>query len=215
MCCWNWQTKVGDRTTSSIPLYGGTGGLYTPFEKYIKDNLHLNKSAVSVDQHAKTVTFSDGEVVEYDLLLTTMPLDLLVGRLKDRPETVKMATRGLHHSSGLIVGVGVARPTPSEKCWLYFPEEMCCLSGDLSLELFAVHHAGTEFTFLLLTETSRSEHKPEDKATIIDRVVEGPINTKLLEPTDLDRISSTYLIPCGRQLPCADRGFNGALAAMI
>jgi protoporphyrinogen oxidase len=204
----------GPNNKFKYPMYGGTGGLYTPFMQYIKDRLHLNKSAVAVDQHAKTVTFGDGEVVEYDLLLSTMPLDLLVNRLDDAPETVCEATQGLHHSSGFIVGVGVARPTPSEKCWLYFPEANAPFYRVTYLSNYSPYITPDPNHFLLLTETSRSEHKPEDRATIVDRVVEGLINTKLLEPADLDRIVSTYLIDVDYSYPVPTVDRNGALATI-
>ncbi len=204
----------GPNNKFKYPLYGGTGGLYTPFMKYIKDHLHLNKSAVSIDQDAKTITFSDGEVVEYDLLLTTMPLDLLVSQLENAPEQVQEATHGLHHSSGLIVGVGVERPTPSEKCWLYFPEENAPFYRVTYLSNYSPHITPDPNHFLLLTETSRSEHKPEDKNTIVDRVVQGLINTKILEPSDLDRIASTYLIDVDYSYPVPTIDRNGALATI-
>src|SRR5262249_9481964 len=45
---------------------------------------------------------------------------------------------------------------------------------------------------LLLTETSYSDHKHEDRATIVDRVVDGLVATKLLRPEDRDRIVTTH-----------------------
>ena len=204
----------GPNNKFKYPLYGGTGGLYTPFVKYIKDNLHLNKTAVTVDKDAKQVHFSDGEVVDYDLLLTTMPLDLLVHRLNDAPDAIREATKGLHHSSGFIVGVGVNRPTPSEKCWLYFPEESSPFYRVTYLSNYSPYITPDENHFLLLTETSRSEHKPEDKNTIIDRVIQGLLNTQLLEPADLDKIASTYLIDVDYSYPVPTIDRNAALGTI-
>jgi hypothetical protein len=53
----------------------------------------------------------------------------------------------------------------------------------------------------LLTETSYSPHKPEDKATIVDRVVQGLLNVQLLEPSDIPLIRSTYLIDVDYSYP--------------
>jgi protoporphyrinogen oxidase len=204
----------GPNNKFKYPLYGGTGGLYTPFVKYIKDNLHLNKTAVAIDKDAKQVHFSDGEVVDYDLLLTTMPLYLLVHRLNDAPQAIREATKGLHHSSGFIVGVGINRPTPSEKCWLYFPEESSPFYRVTYLSNYSPYITPDENHFLLLTETSRSEHKPEDKATIVDRVIEGLLNTHLIERTDLDRIVSTYLIDVDYSYPVPTIDRNTALGTI-
>ena len=45
-------------------------------------------------------------------------------------------------------------------------------------------------------------------------MVEGLINTKLLEPADLDRISSTYLIDVDYSYPVPTVDRNGALATI-
>lgn len=204
----------GPNNKFKYPLYGGTGGLYTPFLKYVGDHLVLGKNAVAVDQNARQVRFSDGEVVDYDLLLSTMPLDLLVHRLNNAPEEIRKATSGLHHSSSFIVGVGVARPTPSEKCWLYFPEESSPFYRVTYLSNYSPYITPDPNHFLLLTETSRSEYKPEDKATIVDRVVQGLINTRLLEPEDLNRIVTTYLIDVDYSYPVPTIDRNQALGTI-
>jgi protoporphyrinogen oxidase len=204
----------GPNNKFKFPLRGGTGGLYQPMLKYVGDHLHLNKEAVAVDYKSKQVRFSDGEVVDYDLLLSTMPLDLLVHRLEDAPQAIREVTSGLHHSSGLIVGVGVARPTPSEKCWIYFPEETSPFYRVTYLSNYSPYIAPDDNHFLLLTETSRSEHKPENKADIVDRVVQGLLNTKMLEPDDLDRIASTYLIDVDYSYPVPTIDRNAALGTI-
>jgi protoporphyrinogen oxidase len=204
----------GPNNKFKYPLYGGTGGLYTPFMKYIRDNLHLNKEAVAVDVEAKQIRFADGEVVEYDLLLSTLPLDLLVTYGGGIADEVREAASGLHHSSGLIVGVGINRPTPSEKCWLYFPEPDAPFYRVTYLSNYSPYIAPGDDYFVLLTETSHSEFKPEDKSTIVDRVVEGLINTQLLEPADLDRIVTTYLIDVDYSYPVPTIDRNRALGTI-
>ncbi|MCU0464753.1 MAG: FAD-dependent oxidoreductase [Anaerolineae bacterium] len=204
----------GPNNMFKFPLRGGTGGLYAPMMNYVGDHLHLNKTAVMVDTVKKQVLFSDGETVTYDVLLSTMPLDLLVTRLSDAPLEVREAIRGLHHSSGLIVGVGVARPNPSEKCWIYFPEDTSPFYRVTYLSNYSPYIAPSDDHFLLLTETSYSEHKPEDKQTIVDRVVQGLLNTHLLEEADLDRIASTYLIDVDYSYPVPTIDRNRALATI-
>lgn len=205
----------GPNNMFKYPLRGGTGGLYSPMVQYIGDHLHLSKTAVTIDKDAKQVHFSDGEVVDYDLLLSCMPLDLLVSQLNTAPQAIQQATRGLHHSSGLIVGIGVKRPCPSEKCWLYFPEPTSPFYRVTYLSNYSPYMTpDAENNFLLLTETSYSEHKPENKADVVDRVVQGLINTKILEPADLDRIASTYLIDVDYSYPVPTVDRNAALGTI-
>ncbi len=205
----------GPNNKFKYPLYGGTGGLYAPMINYMGDHLHLNKTAIAIDEDAKQIHFSDGEIVDYDVLLSTMPLDLLVKRLGHAPTEVQRATSGLHHSSGLIVGVGVKRPCPSEKCWLYFPEPTSPFYRVTYLSNYSPYITpNADENFLLLTETSYSEHKPENKADIVDRVVQGLIATKILEPADLDRIATTYLIDVDYSYPVPTIDRNYALGTI-
>jgi len=108
-------------------------------------------------------------------------------------DTVRDAASGLQYSHGLVVGVGVRRPCPSEKCWIYFPEPSAPFYRVTYLSNYSPHIA-PEGHFLLLTETSYSSFKHEDKSTIVDRVVDGLVATQMLEPEDRDRIAATYVI---------------------
>jgi hypothetical protein len=65
-----------------------------------------------------------------------------------------------------------------------------------------------------LSETSYSEYKPEDKSTIIDRVVDGMIATHLLEEVDRERIASTHLIDVDYSYPVPTVDRNNALATI-
>src|SRR5205807_8634601 len=103
------------------------------------------------------------------------------------------AARGLHHSHGLVVGVGVNRPTETSKCWTYFPEADSPFYRVTFLSNYSPNMA-PDGHLLLLTETSYSDYKHEDRATIVDRTVDGLVATKLLEPADRDRIVSTHTI---------------------
>jgi protoporphyrinogen oxidase len=204
----------GPNNKFKYPLHGGTGGLYNPMVKYVGDHLHLGKDAVAIDIEGRQVRFADGEVVDYDLLLSTMPLDLLINRIEQAPERIRKATRGLHHSSGLIVGVGIGRPCPSQKCWLYFPETTSPFYRVTYLSNYSPYIVPDNNHFLLLTETSYSEHKPENKADIVDRVVQGLLNTKIIGPADLDRIVSTYLIDVDYSYPVPTVDRNMALGTI-
>ena len=45
---------------------------------------------------------------------------------------------------------------------------------------------------LLLTETSRSDHKPSDGATIVEDVIDGLITSRLMTEDDRDRVVTTW-----------------------
>jgi len=187
------EVSWGPNSTFKYPLRGGTGGLYSRFEPYIHDHLSLNRELVEVNVEEKRLRFADGGDETYDVLISAAPLPQLLRMMRPAPQAALDALTGLHHSSGLVVGVGVARPCPSEKCWIYFPEASAPFYRVTYLSNYSPYIA-PEGHFLLLTETSYSEFKREDKATIVDRVIEGLIATHLLEPEDRERIAATYTI---------------------
>jgi protoporphyrinogen oxidase len=187
------EVSWGPNSKFKYPLRGGTGGLYSRFEPYIRERLHLNRALAEINTDAKRLRFADGGEETDDVLISAVPLPELVKMIHPAPARVRRATRGLRYSHGLVVGVGVARPCPSEKCWMYFPEDSAPFYRVTYLSNYSPHIA-PDGHFLLLTETSYSDFKPEDKATIVDRVIDGLIATHLLEPEDRDRIASTWLM---------------------
>jgi protoporphyrinogen oxidase len=127
------------------------------------------------------------------------------------PEGLIDAASGLHHSHGLVVGVGVAKPCTTSKCWTYFPEADAPFYRVTFLSNYSPNIAPENHT-LLLTETSVSSYKPEDRATIVDRVVQGLVATKLLEPEDVGRLASIHTEDVEYFYPVPTLTRDGALA---
>jgi protoporphyrinogen oxidase len=185
------ELSWGPNNTFKYPLYGGTGGLYARFWPLLRDHLQLNREVVGVDLSARLLRFADGGEASYDILISAAPIPELLRMIKPAPERLIEAARGLHHSHGLVVGVGIDRPCETTKCWTYFPEPDCPFYRVTFLSNYSPNMAPPGHT-LLLTETSYSEHKPVDRQTIVDQVVEGLIATRLIRPEDRSRIVATH-----------------------
>jgi protoporphyrinogen oxidase len=181
----------GPNNTFKYPLYGGTGGLYERFVPYVQDHLQLNREVVEIDTEARRLRFADGGEDRYDVLVSAMPIPELLRVLRPTPAGLVDAADGLHNSHGLVVGVGVARPADTTKCWTYFPEASSPFYRVTFLSNYSPKIA-PEGHMLLLTETSYSEYKPESRATIEERTVEGLIATRLLRPEDRELIVTTH-----------------------
>jgi protoporphyrinogen oxidase len=186
------ELSWGPNNTFKYPLYGGTGGLYSRFVPYVQDHLQLGREVVEVDLGCKRLRFADGGEDHYDVLLSAMPIPELLRRLRPLPAELLGVAAGLHHNHGLVVGVGVARPTEATKCWTYFPESNAPFYRVTFLSNYSPRIA-PEAHSLLLTETSYSDYKPVDRGAIVDGVVDGLLATGLLEPTDRDRIVATHV----------------------
>jgi protoporphyrinogen oxidase len=191
----------GPNNTFKYPLRGGTGAIYRAFLPYVESKLHLRTAARAVDLKSKVVEFDDGTSTRYDVLVSTIPLDQLVACSDGTNGDVRDAATQLVHNSSYIVGVGVARPTPTTKCWIYFPEDKTPFYRATYLSNYSPHMTPDANHFLLLSETTHSPWKPEPAENIVERVVDAMFATGLLEPGDRERIVATYRIDVPYEYP--------------
>ncbi|HEX6598008.1 MAG TPA: NAD(P)-binding protein [Gemmatimonadaceae bacterium] len=186
----------GPNSTFKYPLHGGTGGLFERMQPYVEQNLRLNASVASVDIDRKEVVLQDGSREPYDILMNTTPLDLLVRHMTGEvPEDARCQASRLRHSGSYIVGVGVNQPSPSKKCWMYFPESSSPFYRVTYLSNYSpevVPDATRNYS--LLAEISHSEFKPVNRATVVEDTIQGMINTRLLSEQDRADIIDTHVI---------------------
>lgn len=174
------------------PLKGGTGGLFSKFTPFISDKLFLNRRLTGVDIEKKKLEFNYSIKVDYDVLISTIPLDKFIKSAKIG-ELYKEAAL-LKHTGILVVGIGLKKKTPSDKCWIYFPENNCPFYRVTYLSNYSPLNAPGEDFYSLMCETSYSEYKKVDKKGIIEQTIQGLINTKMISDEDKKNIVSRYLI---------------------
>lgn len=208
----------GPNNQFKFPLYGGTGEFYRRFAKPLEGHIRLNKSVDFVNLKKKEVRFSDGEIVPYDVLISTMPLDRLCNEVLngDVPRDIKKATASLRHSGGYMVGVGIKQPCPSTKSWMYFPESNCPFYRVTYLSNYSPHMTpDNKQYYSLLTETSYSEFKPVDGAKIVDDTIKGLINSGLIKEEDQRDIVDTWLFDAKYSYPTPSVERDSILAQAI
>lgn len=209
------DTTWGPNATFKFPRKGGTGDLFTRFVPYIKPHLTLGKKAVQVDIEKKQVHFEDGAVEPYDYLISTMPVDLLVDMMRPSNASLKSASRNLVYASGLIVGIGIRQKCPSDKCWMYFPEDNSPFYRVTYFSNYSPNNVPGEAYFSFMCETSYSKYKPAHAARIIDNTIEGLMNTHLMDDTMKDKIESTSLIDVERSYPVPSLKRDAAIKKVI
>jgi protoporphyrinogen oxidase len=206
----------GPNSTFKYPRHGGTGGLFARMQPYVQDNLRLETPVAGIDIEAKEVLLRDGSREPYDMLFSTMPLDLLVQSIRGEvPSEVQHQAGRLRHSGSHIVGVGLDQPAPSKKCWMYFPEDNSPFYRVTYLSNYSpevVPDASRNYS--LLAEISHSEFKPGDRDTVIERTVQGMVNTQLLTEADRADIVDTFLIERDYTYPTPSIERDPALAVL-
>lgn len=185
----------GPNNKFKYPLRGGTGEFYKRMGEHLSDNISLEKDVEYIDAANKQVYFSDGKIVKYDKLITTLPLDVLCTQILNGavPSEIKEAARKLLHSSGYMVGIGIKQPCPSTKSWMYFPEDNCPFYRVTYLSNYSKYMTPDESEYYsLLCEVSESEFKPVNRETVVEDVIQGLINAGMLKEEDRKDIVSTW-----------------------
>ncbi|HVL39079.1 MAG TPA: FAD-dependent oxidoreductase, partial [Fimbriimonadaceae bacterium] len=186
----------GPNNQFKFPLRGGTGEFYRRFYPVLEEHIQLERKVERIHFKTKEVLFSDGEIVRYDKLLSTLPLDILCTDILsgEVPESVRTNAARLKHSGGYMVGIGIRQPCPSTKSWMYFPEANCPFYRVTYLSNYSPYMTPDKDRYYsLLTETSYSEFKPVDGASIVEETIQGLINAGLLQESDRKDIVSTWV----------------------
>lgn len=196
------------------------------------------KTVVSVDEAAKTVTLKDGSTIKYNSLVSTIPVDQLATMLSDSATALKM-TKDLYYSSTHVIGLGIRGTRPDrigDKCWLYFPEDHCPFyratvfsnyspfnqpAAEVKLKTIQLADGSAPQSsdaragpyWSLMMEVSQSSMKPVDEANLIRDTISGCIATGLLLGSD--EIVSTYHRKFDHGYPTPSLEREGALKQIL
>lgn len=185
----------GPNNTFKFPLKGGTGAIWNNLtEKVGKENIELNHEVTEINTTDKIVTFSNGEKVQYEYLVSTMPLDVFTQK-SDLSDELKEVSKKLEHSTTYVVGVGLEGEPKEElktKCWMYFPEDNCPFYRVTLFSKYSPYNVpDINKHFSLMTEVASSEFKPVNDETVLEEVIQGLKNTDLIN--DSHKIVSTWI----------------------
>lgn len=96
----------------SYPASGGGGAIWTRLlDKVGADHIMLGRRVVGIDVAKRSIAFDDGSRMEYEALISSMPLDNLLRLCADRPDLHRLAG-GLRRSGALLLGFGIRGTVP-------------------------------------------------------------------------------------------------------
>jgi protoporphyrinogen oxidase len=168
----------GPNNTFQFPAKGGTGAIWSSIGSIVGlDHVRLNTAVEQINAKEKTVVLKDGTTLQYENLLSTIPLDKCAASVKDLPESLKSTAQKLRHSSTNVVGIGI-EGQPSEelrtKCWMYFPESS---TPFYRMTLFSKYSPANvpdiKKHYSLMCEVSESDRKPVNAAQVVEETVRG------------------------------------------
>ncbi len=198
----------GPNSLFQFPLYGGTGAIWMAIAKRLPpDKLHLNSKVSHLSILDKEVFFEDGSSKTYDILLSTLPLTHLV-KMADLKCASEIDVH-LKYSSSHIVGLALKGNIPENlatKCWIYFPEANCPFYRVTVFSNYSPNNVPDKnCQWSLMCEVSQSPMKPVDSEKIVQDVIEGALNTKLIHSRNQIHHTWKAWIDKGYPTPSLDR----------
>ena len=117
-------TRWGPNSSFWYPIEGGIEALPRGLmAKLDPERVRLGTTVAQIEPDRHIATSGDGEVFEYDDLISSLPLPVLVRMVADAPAAVRDAAARLHWNTVYTVMIGVRRPEISEHHWVYFHED--------------------------------------------------------------------------------------------
>lgn len=175
----------GPNNTFQFPKYGGTGSIWRACANQLPTNLlHFNTKVRSIDLVKREVKTNDGQSFCYEKLISTISLRDLI-KLTNQNQLQPLADRGLLYSSSNILGLGLqGRPAKKleSKCWMYFPEENCPFYRVTVFSNYSPFNVpDITKNWSLMAEVSESSQKSVNHETLLQDVIQGALDTHLIE----------------------------------
>lgn len=167
------------------PVLGGIESLPVALAESV-GNINLDMKASKVYTKEKCVEFNNKTKVNYERLISTLPLPVIVDLLDDAPETVKTAARNLEHNSIICVNLGVDRADISPHHWLYFYEKDFIFHR-ISFPMNCSEKTAPPGTSSVCCEIAYSKYRPlevKGRQNIIQRTIDDLTKAKILKKDD-------------------------------
>lgn len=164
---------MGPNAVFGYPLRGGFQALMDGFLPHLTGELRLETRVTAVSPSRRTITLDNGEELEYEHLISTMPLPILVKLMgREAPPEIQAAAAGLRHVSVRCVNLGIGRENLTEKHWIYYPEDT--VFHRIFVQGNASPHCNPPGGFGLTCEITYSEYKklPADGDALIQRCID-------------------------------------------
>ncbi len=207
----------GPNHVFQFPRTGGTGSIWKSMAKRIgTDRIRLSTSVVALDAQAQVATLSSGERIQYDHLISTMPVDCLIDMagLQD----LKPDAKRLLHSQVQVVCVALPFPIPErlrEKTWIYCPDEGSIFYRITPFSIFSpAHTPDPAHACSFLCEIATPGHTPmHNEAELRARVLTDLRQSGLLECSEDQALVIHLNAEYGYPIPSLDR--DEALANIL
>lgn len=164
------------------PKKGGINQLALAFARGIK-NIQTNCRVAGIDTAAKRIKTSRGETLEYDHLISTIPLPEFPCLAGGVPSPAASLFKRLRWNSVFNLNLGIDKNDDSGRHWVYFPEKELSFFRAGFFHNFSASLAPAGKSSLY-TEVSYSRDYPLDKTAITGRIIRDLKKTGIVAKND-------------------------------
>tara|TARA_B100000315_G_scaffold213773_1_gene211903 strand:+ start:13009 stop:14316 length:1308 start_codon:yes stop_codon:yes gene_type:complete len=194
------RVDFGPNSRFAYPLYGGCQALADSFLSNLKQTeLLLNSKVINVDTEKRIITLKNYKKIEYDAMISTLPLPEIIKLCTKVPTEVKKAAQELLFTSVYCLNIGIDHPKITDKNWIYYPEEDVTFQR-LFIQSNASSNVAPQGKSSITAEISYSKFKPVSKNGLVEKVINDLIKTGFIHNknqvilTDLLDLKYGYII---------------------
>ncbi|MGQ0702400.1 MAG: protoporphyrinogen/coproporphyrinogen oxidase [Gemmatimonadales bacterium] len=160
-------------------------------------DLRLNHRLMRLDPRLRELEFENGARVEYDAVVSSIPLPDLISLIVGVPDDVGEAARRLACSTCVLVNLGIDRADLSPAHMTYFYDEDICFSRLTFPHLLSARNVPEGFGSIQAEVYFSSKYRPLTAApdTFIEPVIQDLCRSGLLREEDRVVLRKAALIP--------------------
>ena len=211
----------GPNAMFRFPLHGATGNIWRILaERLPHDKMLVNRELTDLSPHTRKLSFADGTTEEYDVLLSTIPLTKIARSLEleaGNANSPHFPFSSFRHSSTHVVGLALKGHPPeylATKCWMYFPEDNCPFYRATVFSNYSPNNVpDINSQWSLMCEVSESSVKKVEQERIVEDVIDGALNARLL--SSRNEISHTWYHFIEKGYPTPSLNLNKSLFPLL
>jgi protoporphyrinogen oxidase len=216
------STKNRDRHKTLVDQFAypwhGTGTVYLRMERAIRDRggfVYLKSPVhrVLTEQgRVRGIELQDHSLREYDAVISSMPLTLLVMRLSEAPQAVRDLAAKLTYRNTILVYLEVANDSVCEDNWIYVQDSDLLTGRITNFRNWVPQLYGNSPNTILAMEYWCDDSDPlwqQSNEELSRLATQEIVTTKLVEHEALVTNSMVYRIP--RSYPVYRRGYRDIL----
>ena len=174
-------------------------------------DVHFDHEVVEIDVYHRKLTFANGKTAYFDNLVSSLPLPLLIRRIKDVPAQVAEAAKRLTCTSLVLVNVGIERDEGfPDAHWMYFYDEDIIFAHSNFPHRFSPNNVPSG-SGSIQVEVYHSKYRPLPCKDVLNRAIENLRRIGLLRKEDRILVAQEQHIPYANVLFDRDRAPNLAL----